>query len=92
MFSPLMLMIQEQQGDRLLDGAYWSSTHSMDDVFVVIECTDQRAQNIQKALESIGNQKMKRKIRTRTTKNPPGESWQHTVEGEVYASSQVAEH
>lgn len=89
-FSPLKMMVQERLGDKLLDGSFWSAKRALDDVFVVVECTEERSQALQGGLEVIGNRKLGRKIRTRTTKNPPGKIWRHTIEGDADATPEMA--
>jgi len=89
-FSPLKMMVQESLGDRLLDGVFWSVKQAMDNIFVVVECTEQRAEDMQGGLEVIGQRKLGRKIRTKTTKRPPGKTWRHVAEGSADGTPEVA--
>lgn len=76
--SVLSLLINSELGDRRLDGGYLrkKNTGRIDDIFVVIQCIDDaRPQAIKAALESIGKEKIGRKVRTRITANPPGGAW-----------------
>jgi hypothetical protein len=73
--SPLNLMIRKDLGDELLPGAYYKPSGNLDDNYVVVKTTDDRAEAIGGALELIGKKKIGRKIRMRTTVNPPGKAW-----------------
>lgn len=74
--SVLNMMIRSELGDELLDGAVYKPGHAMDDVYIIVKCAEERAVAIAGGLEVIGERKMRRKVRTHTTKNPPGGAWQ----------------
>jgi hypothetical protein len=75
--SPLNLMIQEHLGDRMLPGGVYKKS-KIDDCFLIVECTEDRATAIEDALHVIGKHKMKRKVRTLQRKNVPnGKDWHH---------------
>ena len=76
--SPLNLMIKQDLGDELLPGAYYQPKGNLDDNYVVVAATEDRAKAIGDALEMIGKRKIGRKIRMRTTVNPPGKTWRNT--------------
>jgi len=66
----VLLLISYHLGDRLLDGAI-RSYKNVDDVFIVVETSQARADVLIPALVLIGERKIGRKIRTRTTKTEP---------------------
>jgi len=72
--TPLMFMIRPEMGDNLLPGAVYKSSR-LDDIFVIIECADERAQAIKDAIEVLAKARIKRKIRTRITEKPPNGKW-----------------
>lgn len=74
--SVLNMMVRSELGDELLDGAVYKPGHAMDDVFIIVKCTEERAEAIAGGLEVIGERKLHRKVRTHTTQNPPGGAWQ----------------
>jgi hypothetical protein len=79
--SPLTLMVQEQLGDRLLPGGVYKKSR-LDDCFVIVECTKERATAIEDALHMLGKRKMKRKVRTlQRQKIPSGKSWHQFSQG-----------
>lgn len=75
--SPLNLMIRHDLGDTLLPGAVFSPKR-VDDIFVIVECTQERAEAIQGALEVMAKAKIRRKIRTNITAKPPNSTWKTT--------------
>lgn len=78
--SPLMLMVNRSLGDNLLPGAYMQdgARAMLDQVYVVIETTPQRAEALQGALGVISKRKINRPCRCRTTANLPGKGWRWT--------------
>lgn len=75
MGSPFFLLINADLGDNLLPGAVFHP-NKLDDSFLIIETSQERANAISEVLIMMGKHKMKRKVRTRITVNPPNDSWQ----------------
>ena len=66
--TPLNLMLRPDLGDNLLDGAFCQKKlDRMDEVFLVVGCTEDRATAIKDCLEMLGKRKIKRVVRTRIT-------------------------
>lgn len=74
--TPLNLMIRPDLGDDLLEGAFCQKKLDlMDEVFVVVGCTEDRAIAIKDCLEMLGKKRIRRVVRTRITANLPNEAW-----------------
>lgn len=74
--SPLNLMIRPELSDELLEGVYVKrDLDRLDEQFIVIECTPDRATAIKDAIELLGTRKMKRRVRCRTTQGAPVDAW-----------------
>jgi hypothetical protein len=73
--NALNLMILPEQGDKLLPGALMN-TDRVDEMYVVVESTKERAEAIAGGLEVVGKRKMGRAVRTMTrAKLPTGQKW-----------------
>lgn len=78
--SPLNFMIRKELGDCLLPGVYVKrKLDKLDEQFVVIECTPDRALAIKPAIELLGKRKIGRVIRTRQTTGLPNKAWECIV-------------
>jgi len=73
--SPLNLMIKTSLGDDLLPNAY-AKPDVLDEAYVVVCTSEDRAKALREALEVIFQRKVGRTIRTRTTQNPPTSTWE----------------
>lgn len=73
--SPLNLMVRQDLGDTLLPGGVFNRGR-IDEIFVIVECTQERATAIKECLEVMSKVKIKRALRTRITENPPNGKWQ----------------
>ena len=73
--SVLNLMIQPDLGDERLDFAV-RKPDALDNMFILIRCTQERASAITGALGVVGKRKMKRPVRTRTTQGEPIKGWE----------------
>lgn len=69
--SPIALMFQEGE---LIPGTV-SHPKSVDEVYIVLKVTDERAKILQDAIILVGEKKIKRNIRMRATKRPPTKVW-----------------
>jgi hypothetical protein len=88
--NALTLMIREDLGDRLLPGAWIRESGKVDEMYVIVEATAERAEAIAGGLEVIGKRKMGRRVRTETrAKVPTGKGWRHVPEGEQRGESTV---
>ena len=72
--SPINLMVHPDLGDEWLD---WGVSHPtrLDEMFMLLRCTKERAEAIQGGLEVIGKRKMKRAVRTKITQREPTRDW-----------------
>lgn len=77
--SPLMLMVIDNLGDKLLPGVWYNPKGACDEEYVLIESSGDRCEAIKEAIELIGVKKMGRKVRTRSTVNPPRSTWEHVL-------------
>ena len=74
--SPLKMMILPEKGDELLSVSVFDHNR-VDDIFVLVSCTLERATAISEAMELIAQRKLGRKIRLRTSEKMPetGKKW-----------------
>lgn len=77
--SPLVFMICEDRGDRLLPGAY-AQRERLDEVYVLVECTPERCDAIKGGMELVSSRKIGRRIRMRETENLPRDNWKYISE------------
>jgi len=68
--NPALFLINKRLGDKLLPGAVYHP-QKLGNMFVVVETSQDRIDDIVPALELIGEKKIGRKIRTRVTKREP---------------------
>ena len=75
--SPINLMVHPDLGDERLD---WGVSHPtrLDEMFMLIRCTKERAKAITGGLEVVGKRKMKHAVRTRITQGEPVKGWKRT--------------
>lgn len=76
--SPLNFMIRKDMGDELLPGSYFNPK-MIDETYVIIECTSQRAEAIKGGLSVQGPRKIGREIRTKVTAKLPGKTWHYAA-------------
>jgi hypothetical protein len=74
-----MLMVQSRLGDKLLNYVAMSSHGAIDDEYLMVECSEDRASAMKDAMELIGVRKMKRKVRTRVTIGEPTDAWRRLL-------------
>ncbi|MBU1747879.1 MAG: hypothetical protein KKA73_09325, partial [Chloroflexi bacterium] len=73
--SPLMLMLRPDLGDQFYPDLVVSHPGQIDEMYVLVETTPERAAALQGGVEFMGERKLKRKVRTRITKGQPGVPW-----------------
>jgi hypothetical protein len=76
--SPLNFFIMKRFGDELLPGSYFNPK-MIDETYVIIECTPQRAEAIKGGLSVQGPRKIGREIRTKVTAKLPGKTWHYAA-------------
>ena len=75
--SPLNLMLRPDLGDELLPGAYYRGD-GLDENFVVVRTTPERAQALRDGLNVIGQRKLGCKVRTMVRQRlPSGDGWRY---------------
>ena len=74
-FGLLNFLVRAESGDILRPGVAMHEGGRIDDVYMLVECTESRATIITDALNLIASRKIKHHIRLRTTVNPPDKSW-----------------
>lgn len=76
--SPLNFFILKDKGDQLLDGSYFNPK-VIDETYVIVECTKDRAEAIKGGLSVVGPRKIGREIRTKVTAKLPGNTWHYVA-------------
>jgi len=71
--NPIYFMVCPDLGDENV-GTY-AHADKLDEVYIVLKSSAERCKAIREAMELIGEKKIGRKVRTRTTKNSPRANW-----------------
>lgn len=75
--SPVTFCIRPELGDRLLEGAYYKPQSNIDDAYLVVETSQERASAIDDVLQLFGVKKLRRKVRTKQTISQPDANWKN---------------
>lgn len=77
--SPLNFMVRPDLGDKMHLGCWEKDRGPLDQIYVVLECSPERADAITGGLQVVFSRKAKSKrpFRTRKTANLPGPAWRY---------------